>query len=238
MSAAYPARVRAGPDARGAAFFDVDETLIRVKSMRSFLEFREAERGEGVPPAESGWERFLRETSGLPREERNRAFYRGWAGESVVGLARDGRAWFERSARESGFFLPRALDAARAHRRAGRRVFLVSGSFHACLDPIAAHVGATEVFCTELLARGGLLTGEIVRSRIGEGKRDAVETAIARYGLDRERTWGYGDHISDVPMLEAVAHPVTVNADPGLARIARDRGWAGLDAGRGGGPRG
>ncbi|MDQ6798230.1 MAG: HAD-IB family hydrolase, partial [Actinomycetota bacterium] len=33
------------------------------------------------------------------------------------------------------------------------------------------------------------------------------------------------DSTSDLPMLEAVGHPVAVNAEPKLAAIARKRGW-------------
>jgi phosphoserine phosphatase len=35
----------------------------------------------------------------------------------------------------------------------------------------------------------------------------------------------YADSTSDLPMLEAVGHPVAVNAEPKLAAVARKRGW-------------
>ena len=35
----------------------------------------------------------------------------------------------------------------------------------------------------------------------------------------------YADSASDLPMLEAVGHPVAVNPEVKLAAIARRRGW-------------
>ncbi|MBG0716542.1 HAD-IB family hydrolase [Microbacterium sp. 2C] len=205
-----------------AAFFDVDETLIDMKSMQSFLDYYFEDQARGLP---TPWQRFQRTVAGLPREEGNRAYYRLWSGQKLSDLTRAGRAWFEQHIQCPGFLIPAALDAVREHRRAGRLVFLVSGSFHPCLDPLASFLDASEVFCTELVEEGGVLTGEIVRSRIGEGKRLVVEEAAARYGLRPDQTWGYGDHISDLSMLTAVGHAVVVGSDPQLIRIAHEKRW-------------
>ena len=39
----------------------------------------------------------------------------------------------------------------------------------------------------------------------------------------------YSDSINDLPLLESVKHPVTVNADTQLAAIAAERGWPALN---------
>jgi len=44
-------------------------------------------------------------------------------------------------------------------------------------------------------------------------------------GLSLAESIAYADSASDLPMLEAVGHPVAVNAEPKLAAIARKRGW-------------
>lgn len=78
-----------------AAFFDVDETLINVKSMFSFLEFYLRKRGE--PEATYGrLSAELRHSAGLgvPRKDINRHYYRFYAGHSAQQLARAGREWF------------------------------------------------------------------------------------------------------------------------------------------------
>jgi phosphoserine phosphatase len=44
-------------------------------------------------------------------------------------------------------------------------------------------------------------------------------------GLSLEESVAYADSSSDLPMLEAVGHPVAVNPEAKLATIARKRGW-------------
>ena len=210
----------------GAAFFDVDETLISLKSMQSFLDYYFASDSlRGTP-----WQCFQKTIEGLPREEGNRAYYRLWEGQRLTELAEAGRTWFEIQTRRDDFFIGPAIDAFVEHRRAGRRVFLVSGSFHPCLDPLADRLGATGVFCTELVERAGALTGDIVQSRIGEGKRLAVEEALATCGIRHVETWAYGDHLSDLPMLHAVRHPVAVRPEPQLKLVAEQNNWTILPA--------
>jgi hypothetical protein len=44
-------------------------------------------------------------------------------------------------------------------------------------------------------------------------------------GIDLADSWAYSDSVTDVPMLEAVGHPVVVNPDRGLLKVARAREW-------------
>jgi hypothetical protein len=50
------------------------------------------------------------------------------------------------------------------------------------------------------------------------------ELALAE-DLDLDESSAYSDSYTDLPMLEAVGHPVAVNADRVLAKVARERGW-------------
>ncbi len=53
----------------------------------------------------------------------------------------------------------------------------------------------------------------------------AIEEVAERDGLDLDHCWAYSDSATDVPMLAAVGHPVAVNPDRELAKVARERGW-------------
>ncbi|WP_112133334.1 HAD family hydrolase [Glycomyces dulcitolivorans] len=213
-----------------AAFFDVDETLISVKSMFRFLEFYLESKGE--PP---GAYRVLRATlaelaaSGVPREEVNRAYYRCYAGESAERLATAGQAWLRAELAEPGFLVERTVAELSALRDAGVPTVLVSGSFFACLDPIVNLLGATESHGAPVRVRHGRLTGEIDHPVIGEGKAHVVEAVTRLRGLDPARCVAYGDHASDLPMLDAVGSAVVVGDDPVLLRRAETRGWRVLD---------
>src|SRR5690606_26061257 len=58
-----------------------------------------------------------------------------------------------------------------------------------------------------------------------EGKADAIRALAAAEGIDLAASWAYSDSESDLPMLRAVGHPVAVNPDAELARVAREEGW-------------
>ncbi len=47
----------------------------------------------------------------------------------------------------------------------------------------------------------------------------------AEEGIDLEASSAYSDSYTDLPMLEAVGHPVAVNPDRVLAKVAREREW-------------
>ncbi len=61
--------------------------------------------------------------------------------------------------------------------------------------------------------------------RLPRGKAEAIRELAAREGIDLSASYAYSDSVSDLPMLEAVGHPVAVNPDGALGRIARERGW-------------
>ena len=59
----------------------------------------------------------------------------------------------------------------------------------------------------------------------GAGKVAAIEEFARWDGLDLAQCYAYCDSASDLPMLEAVGHPVAVNPDSRLARHAGANGW-------------
>ena len=69
--------------------------------------------------------------------------------------------------------------------------------------------------------------GSTARSPTARARREALREFAAERGIDLEQSWAYTDAASDLPMLEAVGHPVAVNPDAGLAEVARARGLGG-----------
>ena len=58
-----------------------------------------------------------------------------------------------------------------------------------------------------------------------EGKAQAIRELAEREGIDLAASYAYSDSESDLPMLRLVGHPVAVNPDKELARVARAEGW-------------
>jgi len=72
----------------------------------------------------------------------------------------------------------------------------------------------------------GVLTGRLTGPfNYGDGKPIRMRELAAAEGIDLARSWAYSDSASDLPMLRAVGHPVVVNPDAELARVAREEGW-------------
>ncbi|WEH34579.1 HAD-IB family hydrolase [Streptomyces sp. AM 4-1-1] len=210
--------------ARTAAFFDVDETLVTITSMTRFLAYHWAVGGH--PP--DRYEEFRaelrrRRATGEPRQELNRFYYRHFRGCDPESLARTGRNWFA-SELGPGLFHEPALSALRAHADAGHLTVLVSGSFGVCLEPIAAHIGADLAIGTVPLVAEGRLTGEVGAPVIGPEKAVRARGLMDALGIDPRDCFAYGDHESDLPLLETVGTPVVVGSDPVLMRYADDRG--------------
>jgi HAD superfamily hydrolase (TIGR01490 family) len=212
-------------DAKDAAFFDVDETLISIKSMFRFLEFYLARRGEKPETyARLRAESHAMAAAGRPREEVNRAYYRCYAGESVAELTRVGVEWAAQEARRPGLLLEAAGELAE-FTAAGTPSVLLSGSFFACLDPIATLLGAGEAHGAPVVVRRGVLTGAVTEPMIGQAKQRKLRQICAERGHAPARCVAYGDHPSDLPMLTAVGDAVVVGDHPAMRAAARARGW-------------
>ncbi|MET8325672.1 HAD-IB family hydrolase [Streptomyces sp. NPDC005181] len=207
------------------AFFDVDETLIDIKSMFSFLAFHLADP-ERYRAAET--ELTSRAQAGVPREETNRIYYRNFAGMTEASVADNGRKWFARQVARDGFFHAEVVRELRRHQAEGTRIALVSGSFRACLDPVADRVGADHVLCTEPEIVAGRYTGEVLTTVIGKGKATAARALMRRTGARPDECFAYGDHASDLPLLLAVGNAGVVGNDPVLSDHASRSGWTRL----------
>jgi phosphoserine phosphatase len=59
----------------------------------------------------------------------------------------------------------------------------------------------------------------------GQGKVVWAERFAAEWDVDLAASYFYTDSISDLPLLERVGHPIAVNPDTRLRRLARARRW-------------
>lgn len=224
-----------GGAGRACAFFDVDGTLITIKSMFAFEEFRAARwpggGGAGVYAALRATVRRMEE-EGRPREEINRAFYERFAGRDPGDVLACARAWFAalRSERDD-LYCAATVAALERHRADGIEPVLVSGSSMEILAPLAEELAVSTVLATRVEVVGGRFTGRIVPPQtIGAGKAEAIRRLLAARRIDAAACHAYGDDRSDLPMLEAVAHRHVVDGDPVLVAHARANGWEVLSA--------
>jgi HAD superfamily hydrolase (TIGR01490 family) len=211
-----------------AAFFDLDKTVIARPSMVAFG--RPLYRAGLVSPwvlarALSGQVVYLWLGADEARLLRTRdaalALTRGWQRDTVERIVRE---TLEEVVDPIVF--DEALELIRAHRAEGRLVVIVSASPEEVVRPLATYLGADEAVATRSrLDDEGRYTGELERFCSGADKVEAILELAERRGLDLASSYAYSDSVTDVPMLEAVGHPVAVNPDRALLRVAGARGW-------------
>ena len=211
-----------------AAFFDLDKTVIARASMVAF----------GKPLYRAGllsrW-LLLRALYGqlvylyLGADEARMARMREAALRVTIGWSRDHIRSLVRETLEEviePIIYEEALDLIRFHQGEGHRVFIVSASPEEIVVPLAEYLGVTDVIATRPeVDEHGRYSGGVDFYSYGPLKVVAMEEAAERDGIDLDASFAYSDSITDEPMLSAVGHPVVVNPDRGLARVAAERGW-------------
>lgn len=210
------------------AFFDVDETLISLKSMFDFYDYFLCSRGRNEAERVSDLARFRAELGMLSREQANRKFYSCFAGVHAAELAQLGFEWFDARMQSGRLFHQDVLTALHGHVGSGTRAVLVSGSFSGCLDPIAEYTGADIVRCTEIEIVDGVYSGRVLEAMIGSRKAGAVTELTTDLDVDPAHCWAYGDHPSDLAMLEMVGHPVAVGNHVEVVAHAQQKKWTQL----------
>jgi HAD superfamily hydrolase (TIGR01490 family) len=211
----------------GAAFFDLDRTLISRSSSLSL--------------APAFYRRGL-----LRRRDRTKArlaqlvFVRYGAGTSRVGRTGESAMAFLKGlpvetmreiVRESmdSAFKPHvyrdALDLVARHRERGERSFVVSAALQEIVDALVAELELDGGRGSTAEVEDGVYTGRFLRRLDGKAKAQALVELAAAEGIDLAESTAYSDSASDVPFLEAVGHAVAVNPDRKLRAIAAERAW-------------
>lgn len=213
-------------EANVIAFFDVDETLIATKSMFDFVEYLDRRRGLIDAQAVIAVIRRL-SWQGVGRARVNVAFWQNFAGMDRSVIQEAAREWADEKCRQAEpFFVPSGLARLRRHQDEGHHVALVSGSACDILEPLARHLAVPGLLATRLVAEAGLYSGEVLPPvMIGDGKRQAAAALAASRAVDLARCYAYGDHVSDLPLLDLVGHPHVIGRHGDLARFGRLRGW-------------
>ena len=211
-----------------AAFFDLDKTVIAKASMVAFGRplYREGLLSRWLLlRALYGQLVYLYLGADEERLARMRnavlALTKGWHQDTVRRVVRETLEDVV-----DPIVFEEALELIRSHQEAGRSVLIVSASPEEVVEPLAHYLGADGAIATRArIDSSGRYSGELERYCYGPAKVVAIADVARERGIDLDRSYAYSDSMTDVPMLEAVGHPVAVNPDRGLLRVAREREW-------------
>jgi alcohol-forming fatty acyl-CoA reductase len=213
---------RVTPPAQIAAFFDLDGTLLPSPSLEwrfiAWLAGRDAIDGGHLGHWFGHFARnFWHDPYAATFE--NKHYLGGLRGS----LAAD---WERSLGPDSLSCFAFGIGRIAWHHAQGHRVFLVSGTLGPLARAAARRLpGPIEACATELETHDGRWTGRLAGEHLrGEAKARAVRRLAAGHDLDLGESYAYGNCLADLPMLEAVGHPVAVNPELGLERIACSEG--------------
>lgn len=209
------------------ALFDLDNTLLAGDS-------------------DHAWSQFLIDEGILDRdsfESRNDAYYEQYkegtldifeylsfqasplVGRSVAELD----AWHDKymAVAVRPMVLPKARALIATHASDLSAIVTATNDF--ITAPIARELGVQHLIASELERIGCHFTGRAAGTpAFQEGKIERVRQWLG--GMDRDlssfaRSTFYSDSHNDIPLLEAVTHPVAVDPDNILRAHANERGW-------------
>lgn len=103
-------------------------------------------------------------------------------------------------------------DRIEFHKESGHKIFFISGSPDFLVEKMAEKYGVTEYIGTVYLVDdNGNFTGEIVPMWDSENKNRAIDQLIAKYNINLEDSFAYGDTNGDLSMLRKIGNPVAIN---------------------------
>lgn len=217
------------PDLTGAAFFDVDNTIMQGASI--FHLARGLHRREFFTTKDilkATWQQFYFRVAGVEDPEhiaKARSSALAFiAGHKVTELEEIGEEIFDENMAHKIWPGTRAI--AQWHLDRGQRVWLVTAAPVEIATVIARRLGLTGALGTVSQHVDGVYTGELVGDMLhGEGKATAIRDIAEREGLVLDECFAYSDSSNDLPMLSLVGHPCAVNPDSALRSHARANGW-------------
>ena len=216
---------------RGAAFFDLDRTLLRGASGEVFagaMRMAGLVGNDPIPGERLLYRLFNTIGETLPSMALARQAVSLAKGRSQTSVA----AAAESVADElCAMVQPFAEAAFASHRAAGRPIVLATTTPYDLVKPFADRLGLDDVVATRygVAADGtydGTLDGPFVWSA---GKLAAIEDWAQRHDVDLAESYAYSDSVYDTPMLSAVGHPIVVNPDPRMVLVAAARRWPTLN---------
>lgn len=211
-----------------AAFFDIDNTIIRGASAYHLA--RELYRRDFFGLRDIAF--FARHSLLyllLGENLRRIAAVRARAlrivrGRTVAEVVSIGEEVYDQVLANKVF--PGARALVDEHLAAGHEVWFISATPVEIADLIARRLGATGALGTVAEHRDGVYTGELRGNMLhGAGKKACVLALARERDIDLRRSHAYGDSVNDIPLLTTVGAACAINPEPRLRLHAAEVGW-------------
>lgn len=207
------------------AFFDLDHTLLNGANGNLVVKYMVKKRLMGIAAI---WKALkftgLYRMNRLPREEVYRWTFQECGKYTIEELVRMLDEAYEL------YIMPRLLkegeEHIRDHEGMGHITVIATAAGEYISEKVRVQLGADDKIAAMAPVRNGRLTDELCRPLpFGEGKETLARSYASARGVNLKDCYFYSDSISDLPLLQAVGHPIAVNPQRKLKRVAEAKGW-------------
>ena len=211
---------------RIGAFFDFDETLLDTESSRLGIKYlwdrRLVSQAFILKAFVAG---FLYKRHWITDEQTAKILLRLYRNRRLVEFTDGSEAFYREILKPR--LAPKILAKVYDHKDQGHSLVLISGSIRYMLEPVARDLGFEHLLCTDLeVGANGLLTGKPEGPLCLDTTKRHLATELAqRTGIDLERSYAYGNHQADLPLLELVGFPHAVAPSRPLLKVAMAKNW-------------
>ena len=208
------------------AIFDLDNTLLSIDSDHARGKFL-VEQGAVDPVAyREANERFLADYNAGTLDMA--AFLEMALKPLAENTPEQLAAWHQQfmASKIEPHILPKAEELLARHRTKGDTLLIITATNRFITGPIAERLGVDDLIAVEPEMVDGRYTGRVdgVPS-YREGKVIRLQAWLEAQDLTMDGAWFYSDSHNDLPLLEKVDHPVAVDPDDTLRKVAEERHW-------------
>jgi HAD superfamily hydrolase (TIGR01490 family) len=206
------------------AFFDMDYTVLDASSGLLYAKYlRHQHRLSNRLMLRIAWYSVMYKISAIDVNSAVPKMLAYAEHQSTSRMLAEAYVWFEDMLK--AHISPRAVDKMRQHQAQSHTVILISASTQFAVRPVAEYLHV-DFLCTHLIDRDDVLTGEVSDPPCyGPGKIVWAQRYATEHGATLQDAYLYTDSYSDRPLLDQVGHPIAVNPDTRLKRLAQRRGW-------------
>ncbi len=206
---------------KGAAFFDVDNTLLRgnISLMYAGIYWKER-KVPFIGMLKCLYMLMLHKLNLLTLEKLSFGMMSFLTGHEVEPERSNIKKLFEE------FIIkrinPKVEARLKEHQREGMKTVLLTNAPHLFVDNLSRYLG-TDVIASNFDIVDGKFTGRIKHVCYAEKKLELLKEYAKKNRIDLKKSWYYADSYSDRFVMEKVGHPVVVNGDWKLRRLGRGR---------------
>lgn len=208
------------------AFFDFDKTLLTVESPKLGIRYMWDRRMISFAYVlKIIFANFFYERNYISDETMARLMLTFYKNKSLELFEAGAKDYYQEIIKPH--LAPNIVNKVHEHREADQILVLVSAGIRYLLKPVVEDLGFDYLLCTDLeKGLNGLLTGKPQGPICSDTNKKLLASRLAGdLDMDLLRSYAYGNHHSDIPMLEMVGNPYAVEPNDVLKKVALERTW-------------